>query len=76
MSVGAEEEFESEYVAWQFTSNVYRMASILRSAHIAGLELTVEAFLGETHMTVWPTAFIHGVQAVFGKRVRRGHVQT
>jgi hypothetical protein len=45
-----------------------RLASILKNAAIQGLELMVEAFPGEIHMTVYPIAFIHGVQAVFGLR--------
>ena len=44
------------------------MAALMKSARIAGLEFMTEEFPGETHMTVWPQAFIHGVQAVFGTR--------
>jgi uncharacterized protein len=66
MSVGAEEEFEPNLAQWQLTSSFYRLAALLKSAEIPGLELITEVFQGATHMTVWPMAYIHGVQAVFG----------
>lgn len=65
MSVGTGEEFEPGAEMWQLTSSFYRMARLLKVAAIPGLRLMLEAFPGETHMTVWPMAFIHGVQAVF-----------
>lgn len=68
MSVGTEEEFEPAAAQWQLTSSFYRMAALLKASAIPGLELITEAFAGETHMTVWPMAFIHGVRAVFGTR--------
>lgn len=66
MSVGLEEEFEPEHAQWQLTSSFYRLARLLKAAAIPELELTTEVFAGETHMTAWPLAFIHGIQAVFG----------
>lgn len=66
LSVGAEEEFESNLAQWRLTSSFYRMAALLQSARRHGLELTTEVFPNATHMTVWPLAFIRGVQAVFG----------
>lgn len=71
MSVGSEEEFEPTYAKWQLTSSFYRLAAFLKSAAIPGLQLTTEIFAGETHMTVWPMAFIHGVQAVYGTGPKR-----
>jgi uncharacterized protein len=65
MSVGSEEEFEPDLAAWQLTSSFYRMSRLLATAAIPGLRLRTEVFERETHMTVWPMAFIHGVQAVF-----------
>jgi hypothetical protein len=65
LSVGSEEEFEPGLQPWQITSSFYRMAQLLKSSAIAGLGLKTEVFHGETHMTVWPMAFIHGIQAVF-----------
>ncbi len=64
MSVGTEEEFEPYLAQWQLTSSFYRMAKLLKTSVIPGLELTSEVFPGERHMTVWPLAFMHGVQAV------------
>jgi predicted alpha/beta superfamily hydrolase len=68
MSVGSEEEFQSGYLGAQLTSSFYRMAALLKSASIPGLKMTIEVIPGETHMTVWPIALMHGVQAVFGLR--------
>jgi len=71
LSVGSEEEFEPAYAKWQLTSSFYRLATFLKSAAIPGLKLSTEIFSGETHMTVWPMAFVHGIQAVFGTGPRR-----
>jgi predicted alpha/beta superfamily hydrolase len=68
LSAGAEEEFEPALLGWQLTSGVYRMAKLLRDAEIPGLELMTEIFPAETHITSWPIAFCHGIQAVFGTR--------
>jgi len=65
LSVGSEEEFEPGTQRYQLTSSFYRMAALLKDAHLPGLRLVTEAFAGETHMTVWPMAFMHGLQAVF-----------
>ncbi len=69
MSVGSEEEFEPGLAQWRLTSSFYRMTALLNGASIPGLRLMTEVFPGETHMSVWPMAFIHGVQAVFGTRL-------
>ena len=66
MSVGAEEEFEPGLEQWHLTSSFYRMAALMKAAAIPGLKLTTESFPRETHSTVWPMAFIHGIQVVFG----------
>ena len=66
LSVGTEEEFEPGYEVWQLTSSFYRLARVLEAGNIPGLELITDVFDGETHMTVWPMSFSHGVQAVFG----------
>jgi predicted alpha/beta superfamily hydrolase len=71
MSVGSEEEFEPSFAEWQLTSSFHRMASLMRdSESMLGLKMTAEEFPGETHLTVWPIAFIHGLQAVFGTKAR------
>lgn len=66
LSVGTEEEFEPGYRQWRLTSSCYRMAALLRDTPISGLKFMSEVFAGETHSTVWPLAFMHGVQAAFG----------
>jgi predicted alpha/beta superfamily hydrolase len=69
MSVGTEEEFEPNLAEWQFTSSFYRLVGLLKAAPLPGLSVSAEALVGETHMTAWPIAFMHGIQAVFGTRV-------
>lgn len=66
MSVGAEEEYEPLYKSFRLTSSFYRMVALMREAAIPGLDLTTEVFPGETHATVVPMAFTHGVQSVLG----------
>lgn len=64
LSVGSDEEFEPGLEQWQLTSSFYRLARLLAAAAIPGLRVHAETLAGETHMTVWPMAFIHGIQAV------------
>lgn len=71
MSVGTEEEFEPNLSQWQLTSSFYRMAALMKSAAVPNMILTTQVFSGASHMTVWPMAFIHGVQAVFGTGIWR-----
>jgi uncharacterized protein len=71
MSVGTAEEFEPGLDVWSLTSSFYRMAALMKGAAIPGLEFTTEVFPGETHGTVWPIAFMHGVQAVLGTGVAK-----
>lgn len=68
LSAGAEEEFEPAVANWRLTSSLQRLAKVIKDAAIPGLELITEVFPGETHITVWPIAFTHGVQAMFGTR--------
>ncbi len=70
LCVGEEEEFEPEYAQWQLVSSFFRLSRLLREARIAGLRVTAEVLAGESHMTSWPLAFMHGIQAVFGTRDR------
>lgn len=74
MSVGSEEEFEPLLANWRFTSSFYRMTALLKRAAIPGLKLMTEVFSGETHTTVWPVAFAHGVQTIFATRRAAGGV--
>jgi len=68
MSVGTEEQFEPLIANWEFASSFYRMVALMKRTHVSGLKLMTEVFSGETHTTVWPIAFTHGVQAMFGTR--------
>jgi predicted alpha/beta superfamily hydrolase len=68
MSVGSEEEYEPALLQWQLTSSFFRLTALLEAAGVPGLRLTTEVFRGETHMSVWPLAFMHGIAAVIGHR--------
>jgi predicted alpha/beta superfamily hydrolase len=68
LSAGAEEDWEPALMGWEVTSGAYRFAKLLKQLRIPGLELMFEAFPNETHMTAWPIAFMHGVQAMLGSR--------
>lgn len=68
LSAGSEEEFEPGLDRFDITSSLYRMTTLLKTAGIPGLKLMMEVLAGETHMTAWPIAFIHGIQAVLGRR--------
>jgi uncharacterized protein len=68
MSAGADEEFEPALGPWQMMSGFYQVAKLIKNAAIPGLEFMTEVFPDESHMTVWPIAFTHGVQAMLGTR--------
>jgi|SRR5579871_901279 len=66
MSVGGEEEFEPLFAKTQMVSSFYRLAGLLQRANIAGLKLLPQVFPSETHLGVWPVAFSHAIQTLFG----------
>jgi uncharacterized protein len=66
LSVGGEEEFQPAYRKSEFCSSFFRLAALLQRANLPGLQIHRELIPGETHASVWPIAFMHGVQAVFG----------
>jgi enterochelin esterase-like enzyme len=68
MSAGGEEEYERMLGAWQMLSGFYQFAKTVKNAQIPGLKFMTEVVAGETHNTVWPIAFIHGVQVMLGTR--------
>lgn len=47
-------------------SNVYRLDSVLRSRRWPGLDLAMQIFEGENHMSVFPGAVTRGLGHVFG----------
>jgi predicted alpha/beta superfamily hydrolase len=68
MAVGELEELDPEpsVAKARFVSSVSRLAAVLRRAQLPGLDLHVRIFPGETHASVWPVAFTHGVQFLYG----------
>jgi hypothetical protein len=68
MSAGGEEEYEPMLGPWQMLSGFYQFAKAVKNAKIPGLKFMTEVIADETHNTVWPIAFIHGVQTMFGTR--------
>jgi len=65
LSVGTQEEFEPLIANWRFTSSFYRLVALFKSTTTAGFAPITEVFSGERHATVWPIAFMHGIQALF-----------
>jgi predicted alpha/beta superfamily hydrolase len=68
MSAGADEQYEDALGPWQMVSGFYQVAKAIKNAAIPGLNFMTEVVPGETHMTMWPISFMHGVQAMFGTR--------
>jgi predicted alpha/beta superfamily hydrolase len=73
LSVGSDEDFQPLYygaskVGASLTADFYRLVAMLKNGSIPNLELFAEAIPGETHISVWPIAFMHGIQTVFGQR--------
>jgi predicted alpha/beta superfamily hydrolase len=68
ISVGGQEQYEPLIGNWQMVSSFYRLVALLKQAEIPGLRLASEVFAGESHVTAWPIAFMHGIQSVFGTR--------
>lgn len=68
MAVGELEEFDpAPAVARpQFVSSFCKLLALLTRAQIRGLEFTGRIFAGESHASVWPVAFSHGVRTVYG----------
>jgi len=66
LSVGDQEEFEPAFEKGQAVSHFFLLAQLLRKARIPGLDLRTHVFSGETHLSVWPLAFSHGMQSLFG----------
>jgi hypothetical protein len=66
LTVGGEEEFEADKVKSHFVSSFFRLAALLQGARVSGMEFSYRLFPGETHASVWPIAFSHGVRALFG----------
>ncbi len=73
LSAGSDEEYEPILAVWRITSSLILLAKALRDAAIPGLQLMTEVIPDEAHKSIWPIAFTHGVQAMFGtRRISRG----
>lgn len=68
LSAGLDEEFEASVAPFKITSSVLRFAKSLFDASIEGLETKLEIHPDESHTTVWPIAFTHGLQMMLGTR--------
>jgi predicted alpha/beta superfamily hydrolase len=66
MSVGELEEFKRGQDQFDLVSGYYQLAKFLKQRMVAGLELTLRVFPGETHATAWTLAFSHGMRTLFG----------
>jgi len=66
MSVGEEEEFDRDVGRAQLVSSFYRLAALLRGCANRAFEFSCRVIPGGTHIDVWPIAFSHGVQAIYG----------
>jgi len=64
LSVGTCEEFEPAVENWHFVSNFFRLTSFLKHNPLPGLTVRSRVFEGETHLTVWPRAFMEGVRTM------------
>lgn len=68
LSAGIDEEFEPAMRVHRITSSLLRFIPLVQDAKIPGLEVMFEIWPGESHKSIWPVAFTHGVQAVLGTR--------
>ncbi len=66
MSVGELEELQSGTDRFDLVSGYYLLARFLQRSPVAGLDLTLRVFPGETHATAWTMSFSHGLKALFG----------
>jgi uncharacterized protein len=66
LTVGGQEEGESNLAEWHMVSSLERLAAALAGAGIRGFELQSEVIAGETHMSVWPVTFSRGIRAIYG----------
>jgi len=74
VSAGTDEEYEPILSIWRITSSFARLVKVLKETALPGVEFMYELIPGEAHKSVWPIAFTHGVQAIFGTRRVAGGV--
>lgn len=68
LSMGEDEEIDDRMMFWKMVSGFCDMLKSMKKAAIPGLQIMTEILPAESHATVIPFAFLHGVQAVFGTR--------
>ena len=66
MGVGALEEAGEEAKSLTVT-NVFRVEEILRKKKLEGMELRTRVFPDETHLTVGPMIYVHGIKSIYKK---------
>lgn len=66
LSAGSAEDKEANYRQFRIAHHTLQMAECLNRAGISGLNIQSRIFPDETHMSVWPLAFSHGVRALLG----------
>ena len=66
MAVGALEEAGDEAKSLTVT-NIFRMEEILRKKKLEGMELRTRVFPDETHLTVGPMIYVHGIKSIYKK---------
>jgi predicted alpha/beta superfamily hydrolase len=69
LAAGELEELDADEAVAKprFVSSVCRLAALLHNARVPGLDLSYRIFPGETHASIWPVAYTHGVQALYGR---------
>ena len=66
LSIGGLEELMD--IRGRMVSNVYRLESMLRHRNYPGLNLSMDVFPEETHMSVFPASVTRGLRNVFHLR--------
>ena len=66
MAVGALEE-TGEDPKSRIVTNMFRMENILRKKKLKGMELRTRLFPDETHLTVGPMIYVHGIKSIYKK---------
>lgn len=67
LGVGGREELDDPLIepAFQFVTNVERLATTLQGRNYPSLQLTTQVFEGETHVSVVPALYSRGLRVVF-----------
>ncbi len=66
MAAGSLEE-TGEDPGSRTVTNMFRMENILRKKNLKGMELRTRLFPDETHLTVGPMIYVHGIKSIYKK---------